>query len=143
MLQIGKTVTDQYAIVDEFYESQAKVSKAVDWLSARPSGRVYAEHEPEHIEMFRQAGYPTDKAVKDLDEGIPLVREFLETDAEGRPGLLVHEDCVNTIQEFQSYKEDHVGKSKATDHAADSLRYVLATRELELTPEPSDVFGSV
>ncbi|WP_216647823.1 hypothetical protein, partial [Shigella sonnei] len=48
-------------------------------------GRVYAEHEPEHIEMFRQAGYPTEKAVKDLDEGIPLVREFLETDDAGRP----------------------------------------------------------
>ncbi|UBF23440.1 terminase large subunit [Halorubrum tailed virus 28] len=143
MLQIGKTVHDQYAILDEFYESQAKVSRAVEWLEERPKGRVYAEHEPEHIEMFRQAGYPTEKAVKDLDEGIPLVREFLETDDEGRPGLLVHEDCVNTIQEFQSYKEDHVGKSKAADHAMDSLRYVLATRELDLTPDPSDVFGAV
>ena len=141
VLQIGKTGHDQYAIVDEFYESQAKVSKAVQWLSDRPNGTVYAEHEPEHIEMFRQAGYPTEKAVKNLDEGIPLVREFLETDDSGRPGLIVHEDCVNTIQEFQSYKEEHVGKSKATDHSCDSVRYVLATRELDLSPSIKDSFA--
>lgn len=169
MLQIGKTAHDQYAILDEFYESQAKLSKLVGdsdghqftaddsgeidgtkhptpenpWMADKPDGVIYSEHEPEHIERFRNAGYNVKKAVKDLDEGIPLVREFLETDDEGRPGLLVHENCVNTIQEFQSYKEDHVGKSKAADHAMDSLRYVLATRELELTPDPSDVFGAV
>lgn len=139
MLQIGQTVKDQYIILDEFYESEAKVSKAVKWLTDRPEGTVYAEHEPEHIEKFREAGYPTEAAIKDLDEGIPLVREFVDVE-DGIPGLLVHEDCTNTIQEFLSYKEEHVGKSMATDHALDSVRYVLATRELE---QPENEFSFV
>jgi hypothetical protein len=62
-----------------------------------------------------------------LDEGIPAVRDRFDwrDDPEDRPGLLIHERCVNTIRELQDYKEDEVGSSGATDHAADSLRYVV------------------
>jgi hypothetical protein len=129
LLEIRKTEYDQYAIVGEFYESETTVEEGIQWLDE--PGTIYSEHEPDHIEKFKQAGYHVEKAIKDLDEGIPLVREFLEVDDDGRPGLLVHEDCVNTIQEFLSYKEEHVGKSKAQDHALDALRYSLATRELD------------
>ena len=131
LLHIQKTVHDQYAIVDEFYQTETAVEQAVKWLSSKPEGTIYAEHEPEHIEKFRQAGFRVEAAIKSLDEGIPVVREFLAKDGKGRPGLLVHDDCVNTIQEFLSYKEEHVGKSMATDHAADCVRYLLTTRELD------------
>jgi len=135
LLKVGKTTQDQYVVVDEFYESQAPVEKAVGWLQDNPQGRVYAEHEPEHIDKFRKAGFRAEKAIKDLDEGIPLVREFLEVDEQGRPGLLIYDQCANLIQEFLDYKEEDVGTSKARDHALDSLRYLLATRELDTSPE--------
>jgi len=125
--EIGKTSHSQFIVKDLFYRSGVKYQVAVDWLveNDKPRGTVYAEHEPEHQEAFRKAGYPCEPAIKDLDEGIPRVREFLETDEQGRPGLLVSDHCVELIQEFQSYKEEHVGKSGAKDHALDALRYAI------------------
>lgn len=42
---------------------------------------------------------------------------------QGRVGLLVSANCEHLIQEFLSYKEDHVGTAQATDHCLDALRY--------------------
>lgn len=127
LLEIGKTPHDQYVIVDSFYASETKVSDAVSWLTdnGKPHGTIYCEHEPEHQEEFKEAGYSAEPAIKDLDEGIPEVRERLETDSEGRPGLLVSESCTDTIQEFLSYQEDEVGTARAEDHAMDALRYAV------------------
>jgi phage terminase large subunit len=47
------------------------------------------------------------------------------TDGDGRVGLLVAEDCRPLIQEFLSYKEEHVGKTDADDHCLDALRYAV------------------
>ncbi|QLG63093.1 hypothetical protein [Halorarum salinum] len=139
LLEIGKTPADQYVILDEYYEPQQPVEKLTGkwdggrlvrdgWLQQqnKRAGEVYCDHEPEHIEKFRKAGFEADSATKNLDEGIEEVRSVLEVDeANGIPGLLVVDDCVNLIQEFQSYKEEDVGTSRATDHALDSLRYAI------------------
>ena len=127
VLEIAKTSYDQYLIADHFYKSETMVDEATDWLTEneKPVGQIYAEHEPEHIQKFRQAGYPAESANKDLDEGIPRVRDPLRRDSEDRPGLLVSDRCTELIKEFQSYKEEHVGKKQAVDHALDSLRYAL------------------
>lgn len=122
-----KTSYDQYLVYDLFYRSESKYQEAVNWLveNDKPRGTVYAEHEPEHQEAFRDAGYECEPAIKDLDEGIPAVRERLEVDDDGRPGLLISESCIEAIQEFMSYKEEHVGKSVAVDHFLDSFRYLV------------------
>jgi hypothetical protein len=127
VLEVGLSNYDQLVVMDEFYKENTEYQRAVEWLSERPTGTVYAEHEPEHQQAFRRAGYRVEPAVKDLDEGIPAVRDRLDwrDDPEDRPGLLVHEDCVNTIREFQDYQEDEVGTASAVDHAMDALRYVV------------------
>lgn len=125
VLDIRRTAYDQLLVYDAFYRSESKVREAVDWLKAHPTGTIYCEHEPEHQEEFKAAGFNAKPAIKDLDEGIPAVRERLELDSEERPGLLVSDRCTDLIQEFMSYKEDYVGKSKAVDHALDSLRYAI------------------
>ncbi|WP_331232685.1 terminase large subunit domain-containing protein [Natronorarus salvus] len=127
VLEIAKTSYDQYIVVDSFYRSETKYQKAVDWLrdNEKPVGTIHSETEPEHQEAFRSAGYPCEGAIKDLDEGIALVRQFVDVDHEERPGLLVSDRCVELVQEFMSYKEEHVGKSVAEDHALDALRYAL------------------
>lgn len=133
LLEIGKTPTDQFVVLDLYYESQQPVEHLIDpsdgsgWMlrEEKPAGELYSDHEPEHIQKFRTAGYEAYAATKDLDEGIDEVRSVLDTDVDGRPGLLVLEDCTELIKEFQSYKEDDVGTSRATDHALDALRYAI------------------
>jgi hypothetical protein len=53
------------------------------------------------------------------------VQAVLETDHDGRPGLLVVDGLTELIQEFQSYKEEDVGTSRADDHCLDVTRYAI------------------
>jgi len=124
---------DQWVATRCYYESEREFEHLCDpsdesgWVYDHdlPRGPLYAEHEPEHIQKFRRAGFDAVKANKDLDEGIPHVRGRLDV-KDGRPGLLVSEDCTKLIQEFQSYKEEHVGSSRdVPDHVLDATRYAL------------------
>lgn len=139
LLEIGKTRADQYVVLDEYYRERQAVEQLVGtwdggrlvrpgWIQTRdkPPGEVYCDHEPEHIAKFRKAEFDAFAATKSLDEGIDEVRSILEVDTANEiPGLLVADDCTNLIQEFQSYKEDDVGSSRARDHAVDALRYAI------------------
>lgn len=124
LLQIGVLPDGRYVVVDEYYESESHVDDAIEWLQGRPKGRVYCEHEPSDIDRFRDAGWTAKKAEKSIDAGISEVRDWFES-KEGKPGLLVSSQCSNTIQELLSYQESEVGKSAATDHACDALRYAI------------------
>ncbi|UIP00345.1 hypothetical protein Hbl1158_02950 [Halobaculum sp. CBA1158] len=156
VLDIRQTHGDQYVVWDHFYASESHLAEVVDpddvlddgvdaWMYDRPLGRVYSEHEPAHIQQFRKAGWPAVKADKSIDGGIDHVRSRLAIDGEGRPGLLVAERCGDLIQEFLSYKEEHVGKAAATDHALDALRYALFThtpqQAAETDPDDTGVSG--
>jgi hypothetical protein len=125
LLELGKTAYDQLVVLDEFHESESHVDDAITWLADRPTGRIYAEHEPADIERFTNAGYPVTQADKSIDGGIDEVRNRLERDADDRPGLLGSDDCENLAQEFLGYKEEHVGTTQAVDHCLDSLRYAV------------------
>jgi hypothetical protein len=46
---------------------------------------------------------------------------------DGQAGLLISDQYDNLTREFLSYKEEHVGKSGAEDHALDALRYAIMT----------------
>lgn len=135
LLCVTKTPADQYYVHDMYYEERQPVEDLVDpddpncWVRRKDltPDDLYADHDPEHIEKFRDCGFRAEKAPKDIDEGIQEVRSILQVDeATGEPGLLVKEGaCDPLINEFQSYKEEHVGKRGAPDHALDSLRYAI------------------
>lgn len=137
LVEWRRTVFDQWAAVDCYYESGKPFEDLCDpsdesgWVyeMEKERGVLYSEHEPEHIQKFNTAGFDAVKAEKSLDEGIPFMRGLLELKgAENRPGLLVSEECVELIQEFQSYKEEQVGKSgDVPDHVLDASRYALFT----------------
>jgi hypothetical protein len=128
---------DQWLAVDCYYETETAFSDLCDprnesgWLYEHEKERsvVYCEHEPEHIQTFRRAGFRAVQADKSLDEGIPHVRGLLDRKGDPeRPGLLVSDRCAKLVQEFQSYKEEHVGKSgDVPDHCLDASRYALFT----------------
>ncbi|MFC7202873.1 terminase large subunit domain-containing protein [Haloferax namakaokahaiae] len=137
LLEIGETTAGQYAVLDEYYVSKQPVEKLAGawngrtlvregWIQeqGKTPGRVFCDHDPEHIEKFARAGFESEAAQKDLAEGINEVQSVLETD-DGRPGLVIVDDCINLIQEFQSYKEEDVGTARAQDHALDALRYAI------------------
>jgi hypothetical protein len=141
LLEIGKTPYNQLVVLDEFHASESHVEDAVEWLqqNRKSKGPIYAEHEPADIEKFRQAGYGAKEAEKSIDAGISEVRQRLEIDDDGRPGLLVSDNCEHLIREFLGYKEEHVGKSGADDHALDALRYAVTTEKMR---EPITIPGS-
>jgi phage terminase large subunit len=123
MLEVGKTPDERLIVLSEFYRSETHVSDCIRYLDGKPEGTIFSEHQPEDIEKFRRAGWRAVKAEKAIEPGISEVAQRLETDTEGRPGLLVSSACTNTIQEFLSYQQDHVGQPAADDHALDALRY--------------------
>jgi len=136
LVQYRPTTYDQWAATRLYYETGREFEHLCDpsagagWVyeADLERGRLYGEHEPEHLQKFSRAGFAVEKADKSLDEGIPHVRGLLETDDEGRPGLVVSDQLTELIQEFQSYKEEHVGKSAdVPDHVLDATRYALFT----------------
>ncbi|WP_255196517.1 terminase large subunit domain-containing protein [Halorarius litoreus] len=150
VLEVGKTGYDQLVVLDEYYERKSHIDDAIAWLEGRPSGTIYADHFPDHIDQLRRAGLTAEPAMKDLDTGIAEVRRRLEFDGarpiaeplsatwgstagtetesevelvDGRVGLLVSDRCEHLIREFHSYKEEDVGTTGAMDHCLDTLRY--------------------
>jgi len=72
------------------------------------------------------------EAHKDIRRGINAVAERLTPDVQGKPHLVFHDCCVETIREIESYvwAQRHSGHQdqpdaplKANDHAMDELRY--------------------
>lgn len=134
VVEFGKTNYGQLVVLDLFYRSETSIEVAVNWLAEndKPRGVIHCEHEPEHIVKFRQAGYPAAKAEKDLDLGIPIVRDRLALDDADRPGLLIADTdaCSPAIKELQTYKQDDVGKQGAKDHFLDASRYAIVGNTL-------------
>jgi len=132
VLELGRNAYGQILVLDEYYREQEHAEHAIKWLNGnlpgeaeKPTGVVYAEHEPSDITKMRKAGYQAIPAEKSHDVGIPAVRRRFGTDSEGRVGLVISDACTNLIKELQDYEEDDVGGSNVEDHAADALRYAV------------------
>lgn len=73
---------------------------------------------------------PNEPAYKAISEGIGAVTDRLLPDVEGRPHLLIHDCCVETIREFGAYRWPPGAVVKETpvdenNHAMDALRYAV------------------
>lgn len=67
------------------------------------------------------------KGNNDIKIGINRVRTKLSC-FDGKPGLVIDSNCLNTIREFESYSYGDDGKEKPIDfdnHAMDAIRYVI------------------
>ena len=82
--------------------------------------------------LMRECGIENKPAPKHLGvvETINWVKERLALDAEGKPHLVIHDNCKALIKEFRLYKWAKSEKGdrphKANDHALDALRYEIA-----------------
>ena len=95
------------------------------WYVADPESR------DGRLTLARECNIRTLPAPKHLgvNEGINMVREYLNINNEGKSRLLFFNNCKNLLREFRLYKWDHKSKKdvvrKAEDHAMDSLRYFV------------------
>ena len=117
-------------ILDEFYESEKFVEDAIEWLKEKPKGRIFSEHEPSHIKKFNtQTQHRAEKAEKSIEAGIDTMRNRIQKD-----GILVAEECENSVEDFVTYQKEDVGGTNVQDHAMDSARYLVMG--IDNKPEP-------
>jgi len=92
-----------------------------------------ADHDAEDRATLHAAGILTTPARKDIAAGIAAVKKRLIVQPDGRPRLVIHASCKETISEafdyaWESGKEGHNAKeipAKDRDHAMDALRYMV------------------
>jgi hypothetical protein len=83
--------------------------------------------------QLAELGLETRIADKDIRGGIDAVSERLALDANGKPGLVIHDCCRHLVQEFEGYRwpkqkgaaaDGREQPVKKDDHALDALRYM-------------------
>ena len=109
-----------------------------EWLDGiKPKKIVVDPAAASFIAELKKRGYHVKKAINDVLDGIRYVGTLLN---QGQIGI--HESCVNTIKEFNSYTWDAKaavrGEDKPVkqhDHAMDALRYFCYT----ITRKPDSI----
>jgi len=93
----------------------------------RPEVWLADPENPDAIAQMETAGFPVQEAVKDIEGGIEKVRSWLRT-ADGYVRLYITSNCVNAIEEFNSYSYPEKGGNKPLDknnHLMDCIRYIF------------------
>ncbi len=130
-------------VLAEFFQTERttiqnglEVKKRFKKYLTHPNYR-WAVADPESLDARRtlanNCGIETVKAPKYLGviDTINLVMQRLALNAEGKPALFIHDNCVNLLKEFRLYRwqENTTGKDKpkkVNDHGLDCLRYQVA-----------------
>lgn len=133
VITIKKDYDSNYYICDEFYESGHTEDEVADEVVARKFNKVFADPEnASGIAALKKRGVSTRTVIKNsgsIVSGIQKVRDLLKQNR-----LKVVSNCINVIQEFESYSyPDDKGKiarelpEKEGDDAMDAIRYVIMT----------------
>jgi len=122
-------------IYDEHYKAEKLLKYHARAMSQREGEwtRTVADHDRQDRFELADLGVSTNPAKKDVESGIQRVAERLVVRKNGKPGVLIHPRCVNTIREFGRYvwkstTEGQVKKEeplKVHDHTMDALRYMV------------------
>ncbi len=120
----------------EWYRSGLTLGQHCDIVKARDPGPfvwtvVDSAAAGDRLSMAVEHGIENIPAHKDIRRGLNAVAERLRPDAEGRPHLLIHDNCPEQIREIEGYIWAQRGGAadmpdlplKANDHACDELRY--------------------
>lgn len=123
----------------ERYKAQCLVADHAKAIAAAEPDRpgllwTVADHDAEDRATLEAGGIRTVAAKKDVGPGIEAVKARLRPAGDGRPRLMIHRDCVNTIAEMYDYvwqpaTEARNAKEeprKDRDHAMDVVRYLCA-----------------
>ena len=135
-------------LIAEYYQRQVRLEdflgEILDMTAKYGVSQWWCDPaEPEHIDALKEkmdiSMLPCEinAAANAIVPGIQTVQKFLSVRGDGKPGLIVHCECVSTIAEFLSYQYDkqlnasddafvkEKPKSNQADHAMDCARYML------------------
>ena len=131
--------TDTIHIVDMLYRTERTTIQNGEEIKRRfvkkygsPRFIVCDPESKDGRMILANMGLPNKPAPKHMGlvDTINIMKERLKLDAEGRPALIVHDNCKDLIKEFRLYRwsktEQRQAPIKKHDHALDALRYLIA-----------------
>lgn len=138
ILCIGVDGDGRLVLEEELYEKRMDHEQlkeiAVDLKKKYNIEKFYCDpSEPMFIQSFQRAGLNAVEANNEVMPGIKAVAQMLQKAGDNKPRLIVNQRCLNTINEFQTYRypDEKEGKKveeqpmKVFDHAMDALRYAV------------------
>ena len=114
----GKTTLENGALIN----MKSRGDPAVVFTVADP------ESKDGRMLLARHCNIPTKPAYKRVSEGIDQVKQWLCPDEEGKPHLIIHDNCRELLKEFRLYRWDKSAADrpvKKNDHGMDCLRYLV------------------
>lgn len=131
ILLVGEDADRRLHVAREFYKrgvlQKDIVGIADNWHREKQTRLVAVDAAAAGlIADLRDCGIPAEPYKGRVLDGITLVQQLLKIQGDKRPLLTIAPECVNTINEFESYtwkpgKDEPV---KENDHALDALRYL-------------------
>nr|DAG01128.1 MAG TPA: Large subunit terminase [Myoviridae sp. ctEtC12] len=104
------------------------------WSTQKVSGRTMAEE-------FIRCGVSLIKAPNQRVHGWLALKEYLKLWPDGRPGMLIFEDCKRLIRDLAAVQHDEKNPSDVAKepheytHSPDAIRYLCAFRAMGAEPE--------
>ena len=104
------------------------------WSTQKVSGRTMAEE-------FIRCGVSLVRAPNQRVHGWLALKEYLKLWTDGRPGMLIFEDCKRLIRDLAAVQHDEKNPSDVAKepheytHSVDSIRYLCAFRAMGAEPE--------
>ena len=104
------------------------------WSTQKVSGRTMAEE-------FIRCGVSLVKAPNQRVHGWLALKEYLKLWPDGRPGMLIFEDCKRLIRDLAAVQHDEKNPSDVAKepheytHSPDAIRYLCAFRAMGAEPE--------
>jgi phage terminase large subunit len=105
------------------------------WSTQKDTGRTMAE-------IFTQNGLGLVKASNSRIQGWLWMKEMLKVRSDGKPGLMISEDCPRLIRDIPALQHDEKNPSDvATEpheytHSPDAIRYFCTFRAMSAEREP-------
>ena len=148
VLDVGEDSDGRWHVFREFYRrgvlQSDVVAQAAQWHAEHPAMLIAVDAAAAGLTAeMRNVGLPAVAAKGRVLDGIRAVQDRLKVAGDGRPRLTVDPDCINLINEFESYawKPERDEPVKENDHALDSIRYLVdATAGSETTTVPNPFY---
>lgn len=105
------------------------------WSTQKDTGRTMAE-------IFTENGVGLVRASSQRIQGWMVLKEFLKIRTDGRPGMLITEDCPGLIRDLPALQHDEKNPSDCAKepheitHSPDAIRYGLIYRTMGARLEP-------
>ncbi|MCL2402610.1 MAG: PBSX family phage terminase large subunit, partial [Oscillospiraceae bacterium] len=133
VVQSGLVVSDAARLIRDCTLSGERISATYAppdmWMRQKDTGRTMAE-------LFFQNGVPIVRAANARVQGHMQIKEALKIREDGKPGLVIFNDCRELIRALQTIQADEKNPSDCATqphditHAVDALRYFCISREV-------------